>query len=73
MSSSFAIAVAVSASEESDRVLMKWCVMATLALGLSFLVVKGLEYREDIVEHLYPGSEFPVARRRPSSSSPSIG
>ena len=29
-------------------------------LGFAFLLCKGLEYREDILEHLIPGSRFSV-------------
>jgi cytochrome c oxidase subunit 3 len=32
----------------------------TLALGLAFLAVKGLEYRDDLARHLLPGPNFPL-------------
>ena len=35
--------------------------VATLVLGLSFLVVKGFEYAKDLSEHLFPGPGFPLA------------
>jgi cytochrome c oxidase subunit III len=36
--------------------------ITTIALGLLFLLLKGLEYREDIEKHLLPGPDFPVAQ-----------
>ena len=33
---------------------------ATAALGVAFLITKGLEYHGDIEEHLIPGPEFPL-------------
>lgn len=61
MTSSLFAAVAVAANEKGgSRALLRWCLMATLALGVGFLIVKGLEYHQDIVEHLYPGPGFPA-------------
>ncbi|MER2268131.1 cytochrome c oxidase subunit 3 [Methylobacterium oxalidis] len=37
-----------------------WCLAATVGLGLAFLAVKGIEYREDIGKHLVPGPGFPL-------------
>lgn len=59
MTSSLAIAIAVGAQERADVTLVRWALLATLVLGFGFIVVKGLEYHEDIVEHLIPGAEFP--------------
>ena len=33
----------------------------TAALGIGFLICKGLEYRSDIAEHLIPGAGFPLS------------
>ncbi|HSC19507.1 MAG TPA: cytochrome c oxidase subunit 3 [Rhizomicrobium sp.] len=37
--------------------------IATIALELVFLVLKGFEYREDLEKHLFPGPHFPLAQR----------
>lgn len=59
MTSSLAIAIAVGAQERADIKLVRSALLVTLLFGLGFLVVKGLEYHEDIEEHLIPGAEFP--------------
>jgi cytochrome c oxidase subunit 3 len=43
------------------------CLLATLALGWAFLVVKGFEYHDDIVKGLFPGTHFPL---RPAETQP---
>jgi cytochrome c oxidase subunit 3 len=43
------------------RRLTLWCLTLTALLGLAFLAVKGLEYREDIAGHLVPGPGFKLA------------
>jgi cytochrome c oxidase subunit III len=40
--------------------LARWCLLATLALGIAFLVLKGFEYRDDVAKHLIPGADFAV-------------
>ena len=35
-----------------------WCLVATAALGIAFLVAKGFEYHDDIVKGLVPGPDF---------------
>ena len=37
------------------------CLGVTAALGIAFLACKGLEYREDLKEHLFPGPNFPLS------------
>jgi cytochrome c oxidase subunit 3 len=51
---------AASAGADADRSsrLTLHCLAATACLGLVFMVVKGLEYAEDIREHLVPGAGF---------------
>ncbi|MCQ8783988.1 cytochrome c oxidase subunit 3 [Mangrovibrevibacter kandeliae] len=56
--SSVTMAVADKAAERGLRRMVVGCLAATAALGLAFLVLKGLEYREDIHEHLVPGPDF---------------
>jgi cytochrome c oxidase subunit 3 len=59
LTSSLTMAVASQAAEKGlFRRLTLWCLAATAALGLAFLVVKGFEYREDIEKHLVPGAHF---------------
>jgi cytochrome c oxidase subunit 3 len=53
-----AMASQAAASGPKFRQLILWCLSATAALGLAFLVVKGFEYREDIEKHLVPGANF---------------
>jgi cytochrome c oxidase subunit 3 len=36
--------------------------IATMTLGLTFLILKGFEYREDIAKHLLPGPSFALAQ-----------
>ncbi|PXW51099.1 cytochrome c oxidase subunit 3 [Methylobacterium sp. B4] len=64
LTSGMTAAVAVQASEREDlRRLTLLCLAATVALGLAFMVVKGLEYREDIEKHLVPGAHFALKER----------
>lgn len=58
LTSSLTMALAVHSAQTSD---IKWLVrflIITALLGLAFLAVKGLEYREDIKEHMLPGYHF---------------
>lgn len=63
MTSSLSMAVAVRAAESSMRRLTFWCLIATAALGLVFLIAKGFEYHDDIVNHLVPGQDFKLHER----------
>jgi cytochrome c oxidase subunit 3 len=63
LTSSFAMAVAAQAGDAKLRRLAISGLVATVVLGLAFLTIKGFEYREDIREHLLPGSGFAVAGR----------
>jgi cytochrome c oxidase subunit III len=63
MTSSLTMAVAVRAAESSMRRLTVWCLALTAVLGLAFLVVKGFEYHDDIVNHLVPGQNFKLHER----------
>jgi cytochrome c oxidase subunit 3 len=58
MTSSFTIALAGRAAKAGFSALGRGLLMATFALGAAFLVLKGLEYREDIAKHLVPGAGF---------------
>jgi cytochrome c oxidase subunit 3 len=56
--SSTLMALAVRASEFGRRRALIWLLLATAALGLIFLGVKGYEYHKDFAEHLVPGVNF---------------
>lgn len=56
LTSSFFMANAVEASELGARRLARAMLLATAALGIAFLAVKGLEYRHEWEKHLFPGS-----------------
>lgn len=59
LTSGLSAAAASLASEHVPlRRLTQWCLLATATLGLAFLAVKGMEYRDDIAEHLVPGRGF---------------
>ena len=58
LTSSFTVAMAVHAARENN---IKWLfrfLIITVLFALAFLAVKGLEYDEDIHEHLWPGPHF---------------
>jgi cytochrome c oxidase subunit 3 len=63
MTSSLTMAIGERATKEGLVRLARAMMMATLALGATFLVVKGFEYRSDIEKHLIPGPAFPYAVR----------
>jgi cytochrome c oxidase subunit 3 len=58
MTSSLTMAVAAQAAETDMRRLTIWCLAATVAFGMIFLVLKGFEYAEDFQKNLWPGPNF---------------
>ena len=61
LTSSATVAVAAWAAEEGLQRTVCLGLALTAALGLAFLVLKGFEYREDVREHLVPGTAaFPL-------------
>jgi cytochrome c oxidase subunit III len=58
MTSSLTMAVAAQAAEADMRRLAIWCLAATVAFGMIFLVLKGFEYAEDLRKNLWPGPNF---------------
>ncbi len=58
LTSSFIMTLALHGSERGARRFVIGCLFVTAALGLAFLVVKGLEYAEDIDKRLVPGPSF---------------
>jgi cytochrome c oxidase subunit III len=61
LTSSVSMTVALRAAEARLRRVTIGCLMLTLALGIGFLVCKGLEYHDDLREGFYPGAGFPLA------------
>lgn len=62
MTSSATLTVAERAIKAQWRAAARWGIVATLALGMTFLAVKGYEYHEDLAEHLFPTMpRFPFA------------
>jgi cytochrome c oxidase subunit 3 len=58
LTSSLTMALAVQAAQENR---IKWVtryLLVTVFLGGCFLGVKGFEYHDDIMEHLFPGPQF---------------
>jgi cytochrome c oxidase subunit 3 len=54
MTSSATLTVAERTARAGCMAMARWGIVATLALGTAFLAVKGVEYREDLTEHLLP-------------------
>ena len=63
ITSSLTMAIAERAVRERLVGLARWMTAATVALGLTFLVVKGFEYAQDLSEHLLPGPGFRLHER----------
>lgn len=61
LTSSLTMTVALRAATVRLRDLTLACLAITAALGAAFLVCKGLEYHEDLKEHLFPGPDFPLS------------
>jgi cytochrome c oxidase subunit III len=60
LTSSLTMTVALRAATARLGRMTLICLGVTAALGIAFLVTKGLEYYGDIKEHLIPGSAFPL-------------
>jgi cytochrome c oxidase subunit 3 len=63
MTSSAVMTIAERANKAGLAGLARAMLMATIALGIAFLIIKGFEYRSDIEEHLVPGPHFKFAVR----------
>jgi cytochrome c oxidase subunit 3 len=61
LTSSLTMTVALRAATSELRKLTLYCLGATAALGIAFLICKGLEYHGDLKENLFPGPRFPLA------------
>jgi cytochrome c oxidase subunit 3 len=62
LTSSLTMALAVHAGETGNKKQQVRFLLATMALGSVFLVIKGFEYHEEWEKHLVPGSHFNAAR-----------
>jgi cytochrome c oxidase subunit 3 len=58
LTSSLCMALAGTMHEAGAARRARSLLWATVALGLAFLAIKGLEYRQEFGEHLFPGSGF---------------
>jgi len=58
LTSSLTMALGVHAASHGNNRWVFRFLLLTVLLGLCFLVVKGLEYSEDISEQLWPGAHF---------------
>ena len=58
LTSSSLIALGVRAIKLDQRKLAAWLLTGTAALGVTFLVMHGFEYRKEYTEHLIPGLNF---------------
>ena len=61
LTSSLTMTIALRAATAFLRRLTLVCLAVTAALGLAFLICKGLEYHDDLAKHLFPGAGFPLS------------
>jgi len=61
LTSGFLFSAAISAFETRRRVLTLFLLSLVILVGLTFLVIKGFEYREDWAHGFLPGSSFSYA------------
>lgn len=61
LTSSLTMTIALRAASVQLRNITLYCLAATAVLGTGFLIVKGLEYRDDIAQNLIPGPHFPLS------------
>ena len=58
LTSSLTVALSLAFAKERRRGLTTLMLLASIALGLAFLVLKGVEYQKEIVEGALPGKYF---------------
>jgi cytochrome c oxidase subunit 3 len=61
LTSSLCMALAGAMHEAGAARRARWLLSATVVLGLAFLAIKGLEYRQEFSEHLFPDRGFAPA------------
>jgi cytochrome c oxidase subunit 3 len=64
LTSSLSVAVSITAIQKGQRKLSIYLLMATMALGLLFLVNKGFEWETKIEHGIYPNSPALLARSK---------
>ena len=68
--SSLTMALAIYAAQvNKKKAIVPWLV-ATIALGATFLVVKAFEYKEKFTHHLVPGPNFDLSQFTPDHARP---
>lgn len=73
LTSSLTMTIALRAATAFLRRLTLVCLAVTAALGLAFLICKGLEYHDDLAKHLFPERAFGCRLPRPKCSGDFIG
>lgn len=73
LTSSVTMTVALRAASAELRRLTLACLMITAALGVGFLICKGLEYHDDLQKICFPEPPFRSRRHRRSCFGCSIG
>ncbi|HTW50872.1 MAG TPA: cytochrome c oxidase subunit 3 [Stellaceae bacterium] len=58
LTSSFFMSWASLAARAGQSRLLGWLMLIAAALGVVFVALKGLEYAQEITEHLWPGQHF---------------
>jgi cytochrome c oxidase subunit III len=58
LTSSLTMALAVHAAQQGRNRALLGYLLLTITFACAFLAVKGLEYHEDLTEHLWPGPHF---------------
>jgi cytochrome c oxidase subunit 3 len=66
--SSTLMALAVRAAQLTRRKPLVWLLLGTAFLGIVFMVVKGVEYHKDFVDHLVPGTAFQWHEANPQAA-----
>jgi cytochrome c oxidase subunit 3 len=61
LTSSLTMTVALRAASAQLRRLTIGCLLMTALLGAAFVVIKGLEYHDDLAKLLFPGSGFSLS------------
>jgi len=66
--SSTLMALAVRAAQLTRRKPLIWLLLGTAFLGIVFMVVKGVEYHKDFVDHFVPGTAFQWHEANPQAA-----
>ncbi len=68
LTSSFAFAWGLAGIKRGNHRVLLRAALLTAALGLAFLVLKGIEWNKDFNDHLFPGAGFGLAGPDPGGS-----